>query len=402
MKDDYMDILLKQVKEDDIKITDENEKLCIWNYTGDDKSKYNYLRGCITDKSNNKKSICPSLGHTEEISVDDKEKCDTFLKEYKGGDWKWFYSLEGTLVRLYNYDNQWYLSTHKKISAFHSRWSCRSSFGEIFVQYLKEVYPKVQNIYKSFLENLEKDKIFYFLLRTNTYNRIICEVSSIEPGKKIIFIGYRKGKGGLILNDQDCDVLPELQKPLAIYNIEKDTILDFVEKISPYKYQGIIGFHCGLNKNIKIVNRQYKELSRIRGNNPNIRLRYLEIRSDENRKSKFIKLYPNFEKLFESYEEVILHIAKYVYYCYLQRYLKGKYITLPKEEYIVMRKCFEHSQQNGKVEVDDVKQILNFENPVHVYKMIHRYKMNESCQKFNFKKNDVLFFNNLLSSESSL
>lgn len=403
MQEDHLNSFFNEVKEDDIKMTDEDDKLCIWNYIGDEKTKYKYLRGCVTDKTVDKKTVCLSLGQTEEISVDDKEKCETFLQDYNSEKWKWFYSLEGTLVRFYHYENKWYFSTHKKLSAFQSRWSCRFSFGEIFIEYLKEIYPNVDNIYNYFLEKLDTDKIYYFLLRTNIYNRVICDTSSIQYGKKIIFIGYRIGSNSLILNDSKCFYLKELEKPLEIKIVDKNHILNFVEKeINPFMYQGIIGFDCESNKNVKFVNKKYKELSRIRGNNPNIRLRYLEIRCDHNSKSKFIELYPNFEKLFENYEEVIINIAKYIHYSYLQRYLKGKYVTVPKEEYIVMRKCFQYSQQTGSVSVDDVIQILNFENPFHLYKMIHRYKINENTQKLNFKKNDVLFFKNLLSSDNKV
>lgn len=387
--------LFDEVNETDLKITDENEKLCIWNYTGNDKSKYNLLRGYITERES-KNTVCPSLGHTEEFTVDESERCKAFLNE-STNDWEWFYSLEGTLVRLYNFENQWNMSTHKKLSAFQSRWSCRLSFGEIFIEYLKEIYPNSEDIYKSFLETLDKNKIYYFLLRTNIYNRVICDISTIEYGKKIIFVGYRNENRDLFLNDENCNILPELEKPKKLLNIHHKNVFDFVENhINPFIHQGIIGFHLKQNKHVKIVNQKYKVLSRIRGNNPNIRLRYLEIRGDENSKSKFIQLYPTFQKVFDNFEDIIQKLAKYIYFCFQERYIKGKYVTLPKEEYIVMRKCFDYSQQNSSIRDEDVLNILNFENPLYIYKMIQRFKMNENNQTFNYRKNDALFFNNLL------
>lgn len=400
MKEDCMNALFDEIEENDIKVTDENENLCIWNYIGLEKEKYNFLRGFVTENTNEKKIVCPSLGPTEEYTVDDKEKYQELLRDYNEENWKWFYSLEGTLVRLYNHDSKWNLSTHKKLSAFKSRWSCRLSFGEIFIEYLKEIYPKVDEIYKYFLDKLEKDKIYYFLLRTNSQNRIICDISSIEYGKKIIFVGYRNGNSELILNDNNCHYLKDLQKPLEINNIDKENMFYFVENnINPFIHQGIIGFNCKMNKNVKLVNRKYKELSRIRGNNPNIRLRYLEIRLDQNSKLKFVQLYPTFKKLFENYEETIINIAKYILACYKKRYLEKKYITLPKEEYLIMRKCFDYSKQNRDVLLEDVIHLLNFENPLNVYKMIHRFKMSENSEKINFKQNDILFFENLLCSK---
>lgn len=396
--EDYIRKLFDQIHETDIKMTDDNEKICIWNYIGNDKSRFNVIRGYITEKMDRKKIICPSLGSTEEFTIEDKKNCFSFMEQWTD-EWKWFYAIEGTLVRLFYFENKWYLSTHKKLSAFQSRWSCRLSFGEIFIEYLREIYPHSENIYSDFLKTLDTDKIYYFILRSNIHNRIICDVTSIEYGKKIVFLGYRNQKHELILNDEDCHLLPKLQKPTKLKNIDTHNMFDFVEnEINPIIHQGIMGFHQKENKHIKIVNQKYKTLSRLRGNNPNIRLRYLEIRENENNKLLFSQLYPNFQRVFQKFEFIISKIATFIHYSFMERYIRGKYITLPKEEYIVLRKCFEYSQQNGTLTCDDVLHILNFENPLYVYKMIHRYKMRETSETFNYRKNDTLFYNNLLSA----
>lgn len=394
--EDYIGQLFDQIDENDVRITDDDEKICIWNYVGSNKSKFNIIRGYITDIKNRKKLICPSLGSTDEFTVEDKENCFAFMEKYTD-EWQWFYAIEGTMVRLFYFENQWYLSTHKKLSAFQSRWSCRLSFGEIFIEYLREIYPHSDNIYTDFLKTLDCKKIYYFILRSNIHNRIICDISSIECGKKIVFFAYRNENHNLILNDEKCSLLSELQKPTKLKNISKENLFNFVEnEINPIIHQGIIGFHQEKNLNVKIVNLKYKTLSKIRGNNPNIRLRYLEIRGNENNKSIFTQLYPNFQKVFNNYEHIISKIATFIHFSFMERYIRGKYITLPKEEYIVLRKCFEYSQQNGKITYDDVLQILNFENPLYIYKMIHRFKMKETTESFNYRKNDILFFNNLL------
>ena len=54
---------------------------------------------------------------------------------------------EGCLLRLFNFNNKWFLSTHKKINAFRSKWSSKDSFGLMFQNALQYEY----NVDDSFL-----------------------------------------------------------------------------------------------------------------------------------------------------------------------------------------------------------------------------------------------------------
>ena len=128
-----------------MKISDENKELKIWSITNENKEDLEY-RGCITDKDNN--IICPSLGYIYEYNIELVEEGK--VKVINPEDWKWSYSVEGTMLRLYFYNHEWYLSTHKKISAFQSRWSCKFSFGELFIHTLEEIFPEKENVYEWF------------------------------------------------------------------------------------------------------------------------------------------------------------------------------------------------------------------------------------------------------------
>jgi len=50
-----------------MKVSDEDNELKIWNYTGDLKDDGNKYRGCITDKTN--EVICPSLEKTFRLAM---------------------------------------------------------------------------------------------------------------------------------------------------------------------------------------------------------------------------------------------------------------------------------------------------------------------------------------------
>ena len=387
-----------------MKVSDEDTELKIWNYTGDLKDDGNKYRGCITDKSN--EVICPSLGYTYEYYIDTKEESMDRFKRLS--DWQWFYSTEGTMLRLFYYKEQWRITTHKKLSAFDSRWSCNQSFGELFVQCLEKLYPnRTEDVYKWFLNQLDKDRIYYFMLRSNSQNRVICHTSSIEEKDHLIFIGYRNVQemNFILGTNENTPELRGVQKSLKIgENFETvDDLFQFVEnQIDPFQYQGIIGFSLvdGNYEITKIINSRYKELAKIRGNNHNLKFRYLEIRNDPQKVEKLFMLYPKQVSTFDEYEKVLIKIVKRISKTYVDRFINCKYITLPKEEYIVLRKCNEWCRHHKEtfISQNQIMAIINMESPLNVYKMIQRYRNDEMQQRFyqnRIKKTNT--FDNIVS-----
>ena len=361
-----------------MKVTDENEQIKIWNYTGPNKEQFYNLRGYITNHEN--KLICPSFGHTEELSIKDEEKIEKLEVE----NYNWFYSSEGTLCRLYNYEGQWYLSTHKKLSAHDSRWSCKYSFGELFEQSLSILFPEQENVFDWFCSQLDTETVYYFLLRCNSQNRIICNVSSIKDNQRCIFIG-KYNNGNYILNEKNDEnsLLNQFSTSIKV-DIDKNNLTNSINEIDPFLYQGVIGFQIEDEGKkihvIKILNDDYKNWMNVRGNNPNLRFRYLEVRQDKEMVEKLYKLYPKYSEMFDDFEEILYKVARKIYSAYIERYIKNKYITLPKEEYILLKKChdwFLENKKQNKVFTRKVVEFLNQESALNLYKMIKRYQMEQ-------------------------
>lgn len=415
---------------EDISESDNNTKLKILNYTGDKKSDFVQYRGYIIDNNNN--LICPSFGHTEELLIDSNFEIPN------PEQWKWFYSIEGTLLRLFYYDEQWYLTTHKKLSAFRSRWSCKYSFGDIFLKYIDENYEKELkeffekeavnlnkndtesesdndsdntlehegrnrvesfDLYKRqfdwFTSNLDKDTCYYFLLRCNSQNRIICNINHLKKNEKCIFVAYRKDNEFHLmskneeLNDEKFKIFSKFDRIEQLRNLETvESIREMVNSIDPFMYQGIVGFNFQNEKVkvLKILNKSYKEWITIRGNNPNIRLRYLELRKTPDMLEKLFNLYPNQSEAFDKIEENMLILSRKIHRCYVDRYIKNKYVTLPKDEYLVMKKCHDMYLEDRKIKIfsKNVLSILNDLSPYTLYNMLRRV---ESEKRGNFGKN---------------
>ena len=397
----------------EMKKSDENENLTIWNYNGDNKNSVSHkYRGCITNKEN--EIICPSLGYSQEYTIYTKAESEDKLRNIE--DWNWFYAMEGTKVRLYNYKNKWYLSTHKKICAFQSRWSCSQSFGELFIESLYSIFGTGHiDVFQWFTDQLNTDYIYYFFLRSNHQNRIICHTSDIKESERLVYIGRRSRSTQKFsfLEKNEESVLDYIFVPKKVdksfSTIEE--IFEYVENnIDAFKYQGIIGIsNDGNYESLKIINSRYKDLIRLRGNNHNLRFRYLEIRKEADKVEKFFMLYPKLVQIFESYEKTINFIVKKITKTYIDRYIQNKYITLPKEEFIILRKCHELCKMKNEKYITQkvVRDLIDNESPVHLYKMITRSKSeNNHCEmpyKYNKSNslNSLEFIENFYSSENS-
>lgn len=83
---------------------------------------------------NGETQLFKSLGFTPEYN----ETNFSYLSTLSLEDYKFYKSEEGTLIRVFFHD-KWYVSTHRKLDAFNSRWSSKKTFGDIFKDSLKNV-----------------------------------------------------------------------------------------------------------------------------------------------------------------------------------------------------------------------------------------------------------------------
>lgn len=378
---------------DSIKITDSDDILEMYNYEeceNDSPKDLKNKRGIIMDKVS-KKIVASSFGYTDLFNCKDLDKIKETLNDIK--DWNFFYSVEATLLRIFNYNEKWYLVTHKKLDAFKSRWSCRDTFGDLFSQALAKKFNKeVNEIMDWFYSLLDKEKVYNFLLKTNFENRIVCQYNNKQ--EKILFLGTFKQGDVIQLNFEDNveNELGEFAKPTYINIDSIDNLIQKVEELNCFEYQGIIAINKNDFKQIKIFNSEYDKFYKLRANNPNLRFRYLELRNDSEKLKLLYFLYPKFADLFDQYEDTIYKISRMIYHFYVNRYIKNQFITLPKEEFLVMKRCHDWyltDRKNNRIFSKKVLEFLSEEQPLNIYKMIKRYNLNQNLalsQRINNKK----------------
>ena len=291
-------------------------------------------------------------------------------------------SHEGSVIRMFYYGGKWYLSTNRKFDAFKSKWASKDSFGSFFKKALQnefEVNEKLKerigdydkefdsdDVIKIFADKiLDKDKQYMFLLLNNEENRIVCNATE---NPQIFHVGTFV-HGVLSMDEDIC--IPYSKK----HNFKTlEDLLKYVDEVDFKKLQGVIVFAPN-NLQFKIFNIDYQYLYNVRGNEPSIKFRYLQVRMNKDYNESLYYLYPNFSKHFEDYENHIYEIAEDITNAYIDRFIKKNYVTVPLEEFGVIRKCHSWHIENrleNKININKVIEVLNSEPPTNINRMIKR------------------------------
>ncbi len=323
-------------------------------------------RSVVKDEEGN--VIATSLPFTDEYVVDDEFQApDIPLNEYIA-----YPSVEGTLIRLFHHGGTWHITTNRRLDAFKSYWSCHFSFGQLFVNNVFGIYK--ENNLEAFSHRLNPSQIYFFLLRPTVESRIVCNVDPTQPS--LYFVGTISKdnlEGPLVV---DKDVLPEMSRMEPVTFNDMPELCEYVKKTDYWSHQGLILFHKEKNKQIKFIHPQYKHLWSVRNNNPNLFLRYFEIRQDSKLLEDFFKLYPKFIVIADKFETQIFEVSKYLHQAYVDRYIRKQYVSLPKQEYVVLKKA--HDWHNidrnyNRMYRHKMLNLVNEEKPIHLYQIVKRH-----------------------------
>lgn len=239
-------------------------------------------------------------------------------------EYTWFYAYEGTLIRVFHWKDTWVVSTNRKLHASQSRWGTKESFLELF----QSAWARVTE--SSFDDALQKDAAYMFLLTPVKGTRIVCEPTEDTP---VLHVGTIRG------GEWTRESLEGFSSPKACSNLREDMSTAFS---APNTYQGLIGFDYENHRQVKLVSQQYHELSKLRGNQPSMRFRYIQLRSEgeQKRLERFVQLYPEFSDLFARIERNIHNMAEELHRVYIkQNVYKDKSLRVGKQEHYIIRQC---------------------------------------------------------------
>lgn len=320
------------------------------------------------------KIISKTFGYTEEIDVKD-------IENYVMPDLnlcRFFEAHEGACVRLYKWNNTWMVSTNRKIDAYRSKWGSpkSKSFGDMFMDALLHTLidkvefrhfngVKSQDVFDYYCDNFLNPTYNYtFLVRNNEHNRIVC---TAEKYPSLYHIGTFNEKFELCF---DQNVLIPSPQEYIIDSIEifKTTI----KEMNPFELQGII-IYMPCNRQLKVMNSKYFELFNIRGNEPSINYRYLQLRNNKNDLETLKMLYPDNVCSFVQYEEYLERACEEIVSAG-KKYLSHTFENdLPQEQYRIMRKCIDTIKDNKNDIKTIVTNTINNESATVLNKIIKNY-----------------------------
>ena len=308
------------------------------------------IRGTIVDTVANR-VVCRSFGYTPDVVVNDTDRLNTVLPAQDFTQTSFYRACEGTVVRLYHYNGEWQISTHRKINAEKSYWA-GPTFGEMFSE-LRQFN----------CDDLNTDRCYAFLM-SHSANRLVYKV----PQNQLMLIAIWDRSTGSFVQATETDLPKGTVLPTPVVGMgnvsELCHMVDSFADIESFDAAGVIAIkNDNPGQPIKIVNEQYDSLRNARGNDPNVRARYVQLRGTP-AGGLLVKFFgePEYQEAFDAAETEIDTLVRKLHGMYINRYVKKDFSDLPKEEFVTLQRCHTwhcEDRQCNIVTQDKVREILN-------------------------------------------
>lgn len=220
----------------------------------------------------------------------------------------WF--IDGSVVKLFYYDNKWNIATSRNIEGFKNSWSSKKSFEELF----KECILQSNFIdYDDFLDTLDINCSYSYIIQHPEH------ITAVKVGVPLA-ISLNK-----IYNKTLIEELPETNN---------FTVYKTVEEIVNKKNRGVnenyiiykIDKDGKVCDRVKMLSPAFVSLKKLFGNYPNIGLRYLEVLHDDIQLNDLISSYTCYAYTFEEIEHKLTDACKKIHYIYIETHVKKTHI----------------------------------------------------------------------------
>lgn len=331
-------------------------------------------RGVIVDTSK-LKIVCRSYPYTPEV-VNDSASLSTL----ELSDCTVFKACEGPILRVYWHDDKWNVSTHRKIDSAKSSWG-GPPFSEMFLSTMKWSFDDLdKSLAYSFLLShpahrqlykVNEPQLLLISVYDSTTNSFKSPSDTEEMGSKL--------KGCLV--PKRFDPQPQNVEELCKMVDEMDT----GKNVSFNSVGAIIINNTGDPTPVKVVTNFYNSLKQARGNDVNLRTRYILIRgSDEENLLTAWFDEPQYQQLFALVENEIDVLVERLHSMYMYRFIGKHFDHLPKEEFVVLQRCHSWHVQNrsmNKVTLLKMKEMVENTPNFYLLKMLNRQRVAHKQQQ---------------------
>lgn len=304
-----------------------------------------HVRGVIMrlpqNESEKLQIVASSFPYTEEIEAQEENK--TLVESFMTENTIITPAYEGTILRLFCVDGEVYLSTHRKINGRNSKWGS-AEFGTLF-----DALWNPENYSHPSLR--DETKCFALLLST-PQNRIACNIT--EPMLTLVGVFARTdGLMSFSLPESEIFVGVPVQYSVKIKpSPDSDIVTTLFQSITEMDWRKCTGYLLTTPQEdnrlltLKIISPQYAKKRELRGNEPNVRLRYLHLKKNPKLLQEFIDIFPGQEEYFQAIEENLRQLPQYLTQVYQYRYTQKNFLRLPQEEYFVLENVHKSRDPN--------------------------------------------------------
>jgi hypothetical protein len=305
--------------------------------------------------------------------------------------------VEGTFIHLF-YDariSAWEIATKRAIGGNYSYFHIPGKESMTYRQMIIEAFREKDISFNDlpFLEYLPKNNCYSFVLQHPTNHIVIpneipkmylVAVYEIDTDENTAtFISPLEYKSWSIFTDLNNGII-YFPNTYIVCNNDISEYLHLIQLYAsihtPYTQMGLMFTNLNTGKRCSIINPNYEEMCKIRGNYTNIHYQYLCLRRI-NKVMHFLNHFPQYKTLFYEYKEQLDTFIYNIHQSYISYYIQktGKYISkkyfsiiyaLHHSVFLPSVKC---SLQSGIYEKTIIKQsvVKEFLNKMDPGKLLH-------------------------------
>lgn len=298
---------------------------------------------------------------------------------------------EGTTIRVWKYRGDWLMSSHKKIDAGRSRWGGAETFGMAFDRLLHQ--PEIRNAEKGYrmapntadwdnLFSTKEGEIDVFVLTTPA-TRLACFTED-----RLTYM-YSYSVDGTTIDRLEKYTFYTESEYISISDVNFDPsfeeTLELVKNIVKTQSSGVITvywdpkveyFRC-----FKVMDYRYAQALKIRNNEPNLKLRWLELWKQADPSLGWLEnMFPESAETFQTLRKNVELLPNKLAEYYSIRE-SGQFLQLPPTEHKLLVRAVENCTQTGLHPVQSIMRELDQCSPLELNRMFNTLNAAEKLRQ---------------------
>lgn len=318
------------------------------------------------------------------------------------------HAVEGVKITVW-YHKGWHFSTNRRIDGLKGRWASKKTYGERLTAELEKTISDYEEndewvrednnktALETFTSSLDTDIIYEIIMQHDADERVVCD--NLDDNSSLYLVGTYAA-GTFVKLDELNHVNRFLKPRFKLTFNTVDEMKSYLTEMDPFSSPGLIGYHTTGYK-VKVILDMYMKMFKLRGNQPSIRFRYIQLRGTPDQ-DNFVRLYSEHVEMFNEIEADILNIKTYILNAYNNRYTMRRYI--PREEwnafivpclFSVVKEChyiYKNSQHKCRICFSVVNNLFDsFPAPRinHIIKSWKQYQKDPSAEVAKFEARGV-------------